>query len=139
MMTVSQGRQEGETRKLAGMNVASQRKERRIKLAQLAMLDAGMGRPDRSCSSDDMPTDLAAEYADGGKWVGAAVAGTLAAKLVQRIGNRKSARPSRHSTEIKLWRIRDDSKALAFMQELRLWLERNPPEPEHPLFAEAAQ
>jgi hypothetical protein len=112
------------------MDLASLRKEHSIKRGQLAMLQAGMSRSDRHCTSDDMPTDLAAEYADGGKWVGPAVQTLALARIIERIGNAKSARPSRHATEVKRWRVRDDHQARLYAQALRLWLERNPLPPE---------
>jgi hypothetical protein len=132
MITATQGRAEGDARMLAGIALASLRKEHRIKSAQVAMIQAGLGREDRLCSSDDMAADLAEEYSDGGKWIGAAVHSLALARIVDRVGNVKSSRPSRHATEVKVWRIRDDFKARLFVQALTLWLNRNPLPPDDP-------
>lgn len=129
MITPTEGRLAGEARKSAGLNLAALHKEHSMKRAQLAMLEAAMSRIDRRCSSDDMPDDLGDTYRDGGKWVGATVHGLAVAHVIERIGNVKSARPSRHGTEVKLWRVHDDVKAYQFMQMLRASLDRNPMRP----------
>ena len=126
MMTPTQGRREGEARMTIGMELAALHKERRIKQAQLAMLEAAMSRDDRTCTSDDMTADLSSEYDAGGKWVGAAVHALALARTIERVNYVKSARPSRHSADVKLWHVRDDDNAKLLMQTLRLWLERNP-------------
>jgi len=130
MNSTIQGRREGDARARLGMELASLKKERAIKMAQTAMLNAAMDRPERTCTSDDISGDLASEYDDGGKWVGAAVRGLALARVIEKTGHAVSARPSRHANEVKLCRVRDDANAAMYMQALRLWLQRNPlPEP----------
>ena len=135
-MTHEQSQYEGESRKQVGMGLAALRKAHAIKRAQLSILQTAMGRDDRTCTSDDAVSDLAKEYADGGKWVGPAVHGLALARIIVRIGTVKSARPSRHGNEVKLWRVRDDSLTGMYISALALWLERNPLPTDASLFGE---
>lgn len=121
-----QGRREGQRRKELGMSLAAMNRERAIRKAQLALLAAGLARPDRLCSANDIPADLEAKYSDGGRWVGPAVRAMAMRRLIEKAGHDTSARPTRHGGDVMLWRIVSDERVGKAIAELRQWLERNP-------------
>jgi hypothetical protein len=114
MTTTITNIEEGERRKVAGMELAAARKGDLIHRAQKMMVEAAFTRPGLDFTSDDISDDLGREYSDGGAWVGAAVRGLALAGISIRAGQRKSQRPSRHANEVKVWKIRDVEAARAF-------------------------
>lgn len=58
-------------------------------------------------TTDAIPDDLAAEYSDGGRWVGALVLRLLAARIIREVATARSARLSRHRGRVGVYAVAD--------------------------------
>jgi len=103
---------DGECRRAAALSTVRSRRPLEVWSAQLAMLSAMRCRDDRTGTSDDC-TPPGEQYSGNAPWLGAAVRRLAERALIVRIGTVRSARPSRKTNEVKLWRLRDDAAAIA--------------------------
>ena len=117
---------EGERRRDAALYRARCRQPLDAWRAQLAMLTAMRGRPDRLGTSDDC-TPSGERYSGNAPWLGAAVRSLAKRSLIVRVGTARSTRPTRKANEVKLWRLRDDAAADAAITTLRRVLDAHRP------------
>ncbi len=111
-------REQGEAEKLRAMTLAAGAKPDKVTLGKVAFLRALLMSPDGTATIDDATADLAAEFADGGKWRGTVCLSLATAGNIERVGVVKSDRPSRHSGYVTRWRIRDRRKAALLLSRL---------------------
>jgi hypothetical protein len=89
------------------MSIAAARRRDDVWRCELRLIRALLSSPDGTASTDDCVDDLLVSFADGGRWRGSVPRSLSAAGLIERVEFVKSARASRHRTEIKRWGIRD--------------------------------
>lgn len=111
---------EGERLRDEGMNRAAARRPDRVTLGRLAMLRALLHAPDGTGSLDDAtpPDELAAQYADGGKWRGQVVRSLIADDFVEQVGYVKTIRPAGHRRPIALLRLTDRNRATLHLSRI---------------------
>jgi hypothetical protein len=111
---------QGECRRDVGMSLAAERRPDRVALGRLAMVDALLRSPDGTATIDAAtpPDELAAEFADGGKWRGAVVLSLIRDGVAVITGTRRSVRPSRHRGYVSVLQLIDRTKAMAYAQQV---------------------
>ena len=111
---------EGERRREIGMALAAARRPDRVTLGRWAMVNALLRSPDGTGTIDaaTSPNDLAAGFADGGKWRGAVVLSLLRDGMAEVIGTVRSIRPSRHRGYVAVLRLTDRENAMAYVRRL---------------------
>ena len=109
----------GTQRRDIGMAQAKRGKLRLILQAQIAMLSAGMKRPDRIISAEDAAENVRGQYEDGGKWLGSAVQKLARLNVIAPAGFKTSGRPARHASIVRVWRITDDATARIALETLQ--------------------
>lgn len=111
---------EGERRRDVGMNQAAARRPDRVTLGRLALVAALLRSPDGTATIDAAtePEDLAAGFADGGRWRGTVTRSLVADGLAEIIRTTRSTRPSRHRGWVAVLRLLDRDKAAAYLRRL---------------------
>jgi hypothetical protein len=128
----------GDAAKDEGMGRAA--RGRRMKMARLQrdLLDALLKSGQPLTVEAATPADqIARQYADGGKWVGPAVAELAGDGIVSHLRDTKgrlavlrSPRPARHSGTSYVWQLVDPTAARARRDQLHVLLTRLPKAPE---------
>lgn len=107
-------RGDGERRRDAGVAAAACPKALRVRVGQVALLDALIRSPDGTATIDDAtpPDDLRDAFADGGRWRGAIPLSLARDGLIEKVAAGASLRPSRHAGVRYVWRVVDRPKAI---------------------------
>ena len=139
-ITQEQGRRQGEVARDSGVLLLLIRREWLCRSAELAFIKAVLANPTSGATIDDATEDLAAKFADNGKWRGAAVLRLRMARLTCCVGHRPSSRPSRHGDNNGVWAARDIDGLHRRAAELRQWFKTHPEPPadDDPQTSEAA-
>lgn len=111
-------RQQAEAGKQFGMTLAADAKPDKLATGKVAFLRVLLVSPDGIATIDDATSDLAAEFADGGKWRGTVCRSLATAGIIERVGVVQSDRPSRHRGYVTRWRLRDRHKAALLLTRL---------------------
>jgi hypothetical protein len=111
---------EGERRRDIGMNRAAARRPDRVTLGRWAFVNALLRSADGTATIDaaTAPDELAAGFADGGKWRGAVVLSLLRDGLAECVGTPRSIRPSRHRGWVAVLKLTDRQKAADYVRRL---------------------
>ncbi len=117
-MNRKQLRERAERGKLAGMELAANRRPDKVTQGKVALLRALLLSRDGTATIDDATVDLAAEFRDGGKWRGTVCRSLALAGLIAPVGAVKSDRPTRHRGYVTRWRLVDRQKAALFVSRL---------------------
>lgn len=117
------GRQLGEHRRDSALSLVREHKREQTAKVQLDFLIALRNSPTGEAAADDITTKLEKKYNGNAPYVGAAINGLAVARITYRVGQRKSARPSRKGNEIKVFRVLDKAKMNAKILTLEAELE----------------
>ena len=111
---------EGERRREIGMALAAARRPDRVTLGRWSLLNALLRSPSGTATIDaaTTPNELAAGFADGGKWRGAVVLSLLRDGMAEVVGTVRSIRPSRHRGYVAVLRLTDRENALAYVRRM---------------------
>jgi len=111
---------EGERRRDEGMNRAAARRPDRVTMGRWALVNALLRSPDGTATIDaaTSPDELAAGFADGGRWRGTVTRSLIADELAEIIGTTRSIRPSRHRGWVAVLRLTDRTKAADYVCRL---------------------
>ena len=111
---------EGERRRDEGMNRAAARRPDRVTMGRWALVNALLRSPDGTATIDaaTSPDELAAGFADGGRWRGTVTRSLIADELAEIIGTTRSIRPSRHRGWVAVLRLTDRTKAADYVRRL---------------------
>ena len=111
---------EGERRRDEGMNRAAARRPDRVTLGRWAFVNALLRSPDGTGTIDaaTSPDELAAGFADGGRWRGTVTRSLIADGLAEITGTTRSIRPSRHRGWVAVLRLTDRTKAADYVRRL---------------------
>jgi hypothetical protein len=111
---------EGERRREIGMNRAAARRPDRVSLGRWALVNALLRSPDGTATIDaaTSPNELAAGFADGGRWRGTVTRSLVADGLAEITGTTRSIRPTRHRGWIAVLRLTDRENALQYVRRL---------------------
>jgi hypothetical protein len=111
---------EGERRRDEGMNLAAARRPDRVAIGRWALVNALLRSPDGTATIDaaTAPDELAAGFADGGRWRGTVTRSLVADGLAEIAGMTRSIRPSRHRGWVAVLRLTDRHKALAYLSRM---------------------
>lgn len=123
---------EGERRRDVGMALAGARRPDRVTLGRLAMVRALLRSPNGIATIDDAtgPDELAAGFADGGKWRGTVTRSLLIDGLAEVIGTTRSCRPSRHRGYVARLRLVDRCKAELYLRRMTAAMSANDATPQ---------
>ena len=99
------GESEGARRRDRATTAIREHRQRQCAEVQARFLRRLLESPDCQGAADDIPDDIRAKYRKNGAHVGAAICGLAQAGFIRVIGRRKSARPSRHGCEIKVFEV----------------------------------
>ena len=111
-------REQSESAKLAGMEIAAGAKLDKVTSAKIALLRALLRSPDGTATIDDATSDLAAEFSDGGKWRGTVTRSLAIAGLIRRVDVVPSDRPSRHRGYVTRWLLVNRRRAQVLLSRL---------------------
>lgn len=126
-MTASkQGREAGRKRRDRNLTVVQARRWKETAEIQIRFIDAALRQVDGIAAADDIVEVLHQKYNGNAPHVGAAIGALRTAGLVEFVGRRRSARPSRHANEIREWRIVDRGKATMKRDALKTMLATMP-------------
>lgn len=103
----------GRLRKEHGQNLAAFHHEADVWRGELAFDDALLASADETATTDDSVTDLAASYADGGKWRASIPRRLASLKLIAKVGVEASCRVSRNRGYVARYRITDRDGLIA--------------------------
>jgi hypothetical protein len=111
---------EGERRRDEGMNLAAARRPDRVAIGRWALVNALLRSPDGTATIDaaTAPDELAAGFADGGRWRGTVTRSLVADGLAEIAGMTRSIRPSRHRGWVAVLRLTDRPKAAEYVRRL---------------------
>jgi len=111
---------EGERRRDIGISLAATRRIDRVAMGRWSLVNALLRSPDGTATIDaaTAPDELAAGFADGGKWRGAVVLSLLRDGLAECVGATRSIRPSRHRGWVAVLRLTDRQKAADYVRRL---------------------
>ncbi len=111
---------EGERRRDIGMNRAAARRPDRVTLGRWAFVNALLRSADGTATIDaaTAPDELAAGFADGGRWRGTVTRSLVADGLAEITGTTRSIRPSRHRGWVAVLRLTDRTKAADYVRRL---------------------
>lgn len=101
--SAAQLRRQGETGKQYGMSLAASARFEAIAKGQIALLQWLLESHDAKGTIDDATADLSARFSCGGKWRGSIPVGLSRRRIIFRIGDCKSDRPTRHRAYVSLW------------------------------------
>lgn len=87
------------------MMLSAERRDKLVAIGQIALLRAALNSEDGTATVDDATTDLSASFDNGGKWRGSIPSRLARCGIIQRVGDRKSDRPSRHRGYVSIWRL----------------------------------
>ncbi|MDZ4849419.1 MAG: hypothetical protein SGI77_08990 [Pirellulaceae bacterium] len=121
-------REVGDARKLRGMMLAADRRAELVAASQVALLQALLASADSTATVDDATADLTEKFADGGRWRGSIPSRLARLRIIERVGDCKSDRPSRHRAYVSRWLLRDREQAQHEIDRLSRWLDatKNP-------------
>lgn len=121
-LTIQTLRQQGEAAKQHGMTLAADARAEAVAAGQVALLRALLAADDSTGTIDDATDDLDHRFEGGGKWRGTIPSALSRRGIIERIGDRKSDRPTRHRGYVSVWRLRDREKARQEIERLTAWL-----------------
>jgi hypothetical protein len=121
-LTVATLREIGNAKKQRGMALAAEARAEAVAAGQVALLRALMASDDGTATIDDATDDLTHRFVGGGKWRGTVTSALSRRGIIERIGDRKSDRPTRHRGYVSLWRLKDRNKARQEIERLTAWL-----------------
>lgn len=104
------------------MTLAADARAEAVTAGQVALLRAILATDDGTATIDVATDDLTHQFAGGGKWRGTVVSALARRRIFERIGDRKSDRPTRDRGYLSLWRLRDRDKAQREIERLTAWL-----------------
>lgn len=116
-------REVGEARKQRGMTISAEYRAELVASGQVAFLRALLASSDGTATVDHATADLSAKFANGGKWRGSIPSRLARQRIIERVGDTKSDRPSRHRGYVSLWRLLDRDKARQEIDRLTKWLD----------------
>jgi len=89
-------------------------------MGRWAFVNALLRSPDGTGTIDaaTSPDELAAGFADGGRWRGTVTRSLIADELAEIIGTTRSIRPSRHRGWVAVLRLTDRTKAADYVRRL---------------------
>ena len=116
-------REVGDARKQRGMTLSADRRAELVAAGQVALLRALLVSADATATVDNATADLSEKFANGGKWRGSIPSRLARQRIIERVGDMKSDRPSRHRGYVSLWRLRDIKQALTEIDRLSRWLD----------------
>ncbi len=115
-------REIGDAKKQRGMALAADARAEAVAAGQVALLQALMAADDGTATIDDATDDLTHRFVGGGKWRGTVTSALSRRGIIERIGDRRSDRPTRHRGYVSLWRLNDRNKAQREIERLTAWL-----------------
>lgn len=122
-LAVATLREIGDTGKQRGMTLAADAKAEVVAAGQVALLRALLATDDGTATIDDATDDLTHQFAGARKWRGQVPSGLSRRRIIEPTGRyRKTLRPSAHSRENKIWRLRNREKAQREIERLTAWL-----------------
>ena len=118
---------EGERRRDVGIALAGARRPDKVTLGRLAMVRALLRSPNGTATIDDAtePDELAAGFADGGRWRGSVTRSLVADGLAEIVGTTRSCRPSRHRGYVARLRLVDRCKAELYLRAMTAAMSTN--------------
>jgi len=111
---------EGERRRDIGVSLAATRRIDRVAMGRWSLVNALLRSPDGTGTIDaaTSPNELAAGFADGGKWRGAVVLSLLRDGLAECVGATRSIRPSRHRGWVCVLKLTDRQAAADYLRRM---------------------
>jgi hypothetical protein len=94
------------------MTLSAESRAELVAAGQIALLEALLRSADGTATVDDATSDLSAKFERGGKWRGSIPSRLARNRIIERIGDCKSDRPSRHRSYVSVWRLVDRARAL---------------------------
>ena len=115
-------RKQAEAAKQLGMMLSAERRAELVAAAQVAFLTALIESASGLATVDDATYDLSTTFERGGKWRGSVPSRLARQRIIERVGDRKSDRPSRHRGYVSVWRLNDAERARLEIKRLSAWL-----------------
>lgn len=95
----------GEAKKETGMTLSAESRAELVAEGQIALLEALLRSADGTATVDDATSDLSEKFDRGGKWRGSIPSRLARQRIIERVGDCKSDRPSRHRGYVSVWRV----------------------------------
>ena len=111
-------RTQGDAQKEAGMALSAESRAELVAEGQIALLEALLRSAEGTATVDDATSDLSTKFDRGGKWRGSIPSRLARNRIIERIGDCKSDRPSRHRSYVSVWRLVDRERALHEIERL---------------------
>lgn len=123
-------RSKAEAAKQRGMMLSAERRAELVAAGQVAFLRALSESQNGTATLDDATDDLSTKFDGGGKWRGSIPSRLARRRIIERVGDCKSVRPSRHRGYVSVWRLVDAERARMEIKRLSAWLDAGKQNPQ---------